>query len=177
LVRHAGCGRGVAAPCLALLKLFHQFGEHQLAAGVGGKGKLPVYHLPDHLRRWVIAHQFIAGHRKRVQYLELFGEHRVLGDALRVELAIDPLLEAHRFHVLEIAGAGTEGEAVERLQDLLIAGKLLLKLAGRNRGQTDRSGQRNYHPVAHDYSLWRSKLPYGGQVAAFGVKVCIRRRA
>ena len=129
-------GRRVSALGLALLKLLHQFGEHQPAVGVGREGKLPVDHLPDHLGRRVVAHQLAAGHVQRVQGLELFGKHRVLGDALRVELAVDPLLEAHRLHFLDVAGTGAEGEAVERLQDLLIAGKLLLKLAGRDRGQT-----------------------------------------
>jgi hypothetical protein len=64
-------------------------------------------------------------------------------------LAVDPLLEAHRLHCLDVAGTGTEGEAVERLQDLLIGGKLLLKLTGWHRCQTYYTRQHKYYPVAH----------------------------
>ena len=53
-----------------------------------------------------------------------------------MQLAVDPLREAHRFHLLDVAGTGAEGEAVESLQNLFIGDKLLLKLAGWHRGQT-----------------------------------------
>ena len=47
-----------------------------------------------------------------------------------MELAIDPLLEADGLDFLDVAGAGAVGQAVERLENLLIGGKLFLKQAG-----------------------------------------------
>ena len=67
----------------------------------------------------------------RVLSQELIGLRVV--DAIGMKLQIDPLVDAHAADSLGVAGAGAEGEPVERLLDLLV-GQKLLRLARDRRG-------------------------------------------
>ena len=58
-------------------------------------------------------------HADGVERLQPRFELRVFGDSLGVQLEFDPLLDAQLADCFEITGARAEGQAVERLQDLL----------------------------------------------------------
>ena len=128
-VGDGGRGCRVSSLGLARLEFSHQLGQHQPAVGIGREGKLPVHHLPHHLRRRVVSHQFVPRHLQAVQCFQLRVKQRVLRDPLGMELPVDPLLEAHRLHCFYVAGARPEGQPVERLENLLVAGERLLELA------------------------------------------------
>jgi len=59
------------------------------------------------------------------ELIEAGGELSLV-DGVGVELLIEPGIEAHGFYGFEIAGARAEGEAIEGVEDALVA----LHLAG-----------------------------------------------
>ena len=59
---------------------------------------------------------------------ELRGQLRIFRDALRMKLQVDPLLETHLLDRFDVAGPRSEGQPVERVENLLVLGELLLKL-------------------------------------------------
>ncbi len=77
-------------------------------------------HGPEHLRAGVAADQLLLGkHHGRKG-----GESGVEGgvvDGLRVQLLLKPTLETEMFDLGGFARAGTEGEAIECVEDLLLA--------------------------------------------------------
>ena len=61
-------------------------------------------------------HRFQRRHAQRFQRLELRFQHRILVHPLGMELLIDPLLQTDLLHALHVAGPGTEGQAIQRVQ-------------------------------------------------------------
>ena len=112
--------RRVGSGGLLLFVLRHQTREHQLAVRVARKRHLPVHHLFHQLRRRIVSHKLRPRHAERVQRPQLLHKRRVLRNAIRMQLPIDPLPQPHRLHILGVARARAEGQAVECLQDLLV---------------------------------------------------------
>ena len=69
-------------------------------------------------------------HAQRFQRLELRLQHRILRQAIGMKLLIDPLLQADVLHALDVAGPGAERQAIQRVDDLLVLGELLLEQLG-----------------------------------------------
>ena len=72
-------------------------------------------------------HRFQRRHAQRFQRLKLGFEHRILFDAVGMKLLIDPFLQPDLLHALDIAGPGTEGQAIQRVQDLIVFPELFLE--------------------------------------------------
>jgi len=74
-----------------------------------------------------VLHGFERRHAQRFQRLEPGFEHRILVDPIGMKLLVHPFLQAHPLHAVGIAGTGPKSEAIQRVQDLVVFGKLLLE--------------------------------------------------
>ena len=96
---------------------------------IGGKRQGPVHHRPYQLRRRIVGRDLFRAHVQRLQRLQPLGELRIFCNALGVKLLVDPLLQAHFPHCLDVAGARAEGQAIECVEDLLVFAERLTELA------------------------------------------------
>ncbi len=71
--------------------------------------------------------RFERRHPQRFERLQSGFEDRTLGHAIGMKLLEDPLLQADLFDARDIARSRAEGEAIERVQDLVVLRKLLLE--------------------------------------------------
>ena len=92
--------------------------------GSSGIGCRPCRNRADHLRIGIIALRIGLRHAQRFERRELLRQLRILRDALRVKLQIDPLLHAHFANRLDVARPRPEGQPVERMEDLLVLREL-----------------------------------------------------
>ena len=81
----------------------------------------------DHLRRRIVLHRFERRHAQRFQRLEPRFKHRILVHAVGMKLLEDPFLQADLLHARDVAGPRPKGQAIQRVQDLIVFGKLLLE--------------------------------------------------
>ncbi len=70
---------------------------------------------------------FQRRHAQRFQRLEMRFQHRILVHAIGMKLLVDPLLQADVLHAFDVAGPGPEGEAIQRVDDLIVLRELLLE--------------------------------------------------
>ena len=130
-----GCvGRRLHSVALLRFGALHQLPDHHEPVRIGGKGNLPGGHLLHDLRRRIIADQLIAGHGEAVERFQLFHQHGILGNALGVQLLVDPLFQPHGLHQRGIAGARAESEPVQSLQNAIVFGNLFGKAGGSGAG-------------------------------------------
>ena len=66
-------------------------------------------------------------HAQRFERLEMRFQHRIFRHAIGMKLLVDPLLQADALHAFDVAGPRPEGEAIQRVDDLLVLRELLLE--------------------------------------------------
>ncbi len=117
-----GCGIGSGRVLLAFLLLLIalKLGLVNRALGrIGRQRLLAISDRLNHLRRRKILHQFVRVHVQGAKRGKA-GIERVIVDLVWVQLLIDPFVDAHRGYSFDVAGAGPEGQAVERVQGPLL---------------------------------------------------------
>ena len=72
-------------------------------------------------------HRFERRHAQRFQRLEPRFQHRILVHAVGMKLLEDPFLQADLLYAFDVAGPGAKGEAIQRVQDLVVLRELLLE--------------------------------------------------
>ena len=97
--------------------------------------RVGLFHLALQLLHEVVVVDDVAGLHveDRVARHELLGLRVV--DALRVELAVDPFVDAHRAHGRRVAWTGAKGQPVEHLLNLLVGQQLARARVHGRRGQ------------------------------------------
>ena len=138
--------RGLFVAVLTLLVLDAQRGpvDHHPRLGILGIRHFAVHHVLDQLRRRIAPGQLERRHTQRVERCKLGFENRIFRDAVGVKLDVDPLLEPQLLDLCEIVRPRAEGQAVERVRDLLIVRKRNRELRGLGGLPAGRQRQHRY---------------------------------
>ena len=103
---------------LLLIALQLRFVDGALG-GIGGKRLLAFGDGLDHLRRRKVFDHLARVHAQGAKGCQA-GIESVIVNFFRMQLLIDPLVDAHRRYPFDIAGARPEGQPVERVQSTFL---------------------------------------------------------